>query len=389
MALPPSEIGARIKRIRTEVGIPREELATAFGTTTETVDLLEAGDLEPLPGDLVLIAARLLQTDFRLLISTDLDDIEEETRKVFRALSEPKPADLLAIRRFNTLCLNEVELESLLGIRKPTLPPRYPLPDMSGKLHKVQGIEAAREERRRLSIGTRPIANVFEVLRSQGVRLFRQRLEDSNLSGLTVLHPRAGVSVLVNYDDDLYRQFFSASHEYAHVLFDRSRIEEQGCVVSYRYTRGQLVEIRANAFAGEFLLPTEALRAYDRPRDLASLNDAIERIARDYRVNTEPVAIKAREVGWISDRTLQSFRQVRPVTISRDEKLDPDIPEDLTPAQASRRAAAIEQGLSASYLELLRRALAGDEITFGRFAEMLDMPPREAEEFIKSAGLAT
>jgi Zn-dependent peptidase ImmA (M78 family)/transcriptional regulator with XRE-family HTH domain len=388
MALPASEIGHRIKRIREESGISQSRLASALGTDVATVERLEDGSLDPIPGDFVLIAARTLHIDFRLLISTDLDDVEEETRKVFRALSNPSPADLLAIRHFITLCINEAELEELLGVVRRDLPPNYPKAPLRGARYKDQGPAAAREERQRLRLGNLPVENVFELTRSQGIRLFRHKLEDSALSGVTILHPRAGVCILLNYHEDLYRQFFSAAHEYAHVLFDRQQISSEGCVVSYRFSHSELVEIRANAFAGEFLLPADALERYERPRDLPAFTAAVERIARDYRVNTEPVAIKAREANWISQRTLGSFQERRPVVIRRGEKIDPDIPSDLTPIQVERRTLAIQSGLTSSYLELLRRALATDVITFSRFAEMLEMGPQDAAEFLRESGLA-
>ena len=179
----------------------------------------------------------------------------------------------------------------------------------------------------------------------QGVRLFRQKLDEAELSGVTVANPQAGVCVLINYDEDLYRQFFSTAHEYCHVLFDRHDIETKGCIVSYRYKKSELVEIRANAFAAEFLLPSGALSRYSRPKDLDTLSASITEIALDYRVNAETVAIRTKDVGWITDRTLKSFQGSRPVTIPRREKVDPDVPPGLTPTQRQRFDAAIREGV--------------------------------------------
>jgi Zn-dependent peptidase ImmA (M78 family)/transcriptional regulator with XRE-family HTH domain len=389
MALPIEEIGRRIRTVREQVGILRSALAEALGTDEATVERLEAGTLVEVPGDYVLIAARLLHTDFRYFISTDLDDVEEETRQVYRAMHDPSAADRRAIWRFINFCTNESELEELLMAERRPLPPTYPPPDQRGLLHKELGARAASRERQRLQLGNQPIDNIFDLLRSQGVRLCRHRLEESDVSGLTAMHPKAGVSVLVNYDDDLFRQFFSAAHEYCHVLFERDLVRSAGCVVSSRkYRREDLIEIRANVFAAEFLLPTDALDLYPRPNNLNDLTQVIERIARDYRVNTETVAIRTRDRGWISEKTLSSFRAQRPVTIPRHEKRDPDIPSDLSDRQVERRAVAAEHGISAYYLELLRRAVAEGVITFGRFAEMLDLVPHQAAEFVQQIGIA-
>ena len=305
MALAKDEIGRRIRAVREELGMSVKELALACGTTDEIFSRLEAGTLDPIPGDYILIAARLLKTDFRYFISDALDDVEEETHRLFRAMEEPRPSDLHALRRFMLFCMAEHELETLLDGARKLLPPEYPRPGPAEKLAKDQGKRAAREERSRLGLGTVPIPNVFALLRQENVRLFRHRMEDANLSGVTIAHPRAGVCVLVNYDEDLYRQFFSAAHEYAHVLFDRSKINSEGCVVSYRFSKNQLVELRANAFAAEFLLPEKAMSRYPKPKSIDQVADRIGDIAREYRVNTETVAIRMKEVGWISDKTLK------------------------------------------------------------------------------------
>jgi hypothetical protein len=76
------------------------------------------------------------------------------------------------------------------------------------------------------------------------------------------------------------------------------------------------------------------------------------------------------------------------VTIPRAEKADPDIPATLTPAQVQRRLLAAESGFTGYYLESLRRAISQGEITFGRFAEMLDMDTDQAHEFSAEIGLA-
>lgn len=388
MAFAPDEIGRRIRAIREQLGVAVNELAAACGCDTQKFQSLEAGTLDPVPGDYVLIAARLLKTDFRYFISDSLDDVENETRQVFRALDAPKPADLVAIRRFMLFCMAEQELEALLGCTRPALPPRYPLPSSIERLHKDQGKRAAIQERERLLLGNQPIKNIFALLRKQGVRLCRHALEDARLSGVTVAHPKAEVCVLVNYDEDLYRQFFSAAHEYAHVLFDRDQISAHGCVISYRFSKSELVEIRANAFAAEFLLPTAAFSKYTRPRNLDELQDVIGVIARNYRVNAVTVAIRTKELGWIKEKTLTSFQRVKPVVIHCHEKTDPDIPAELTAAQTARFEMAIQHGINSYFLELLRRGLTEDIITFGRFAEMLDMTVESARDFVQAVGMA-
>jgi Zn-dependent peptidase ImmA (M78 family)/transcriptional regulator with XRE-family HTH domain len=382
------EIGERIRRAREEGGVPRTRLAEALGVDDQVVLRLEDGTLEPFPGDYVLIAARVLTKDFRSFISTELDEIEEETRRVYRALAEPSPADLLAVRRFMLMCTVEDDLEALLREERRSLPPVYPPPHLIKKRYIDQAVHAAQEERARLKLGNHPIGNVFELLRSQGCRVFRHTIENSALSGLTVMHPQAGVSILVNYDDDMYRQLFSAAHEYAHVLFDRQQIQGTGCVVSYRFSKDELIEIRANRFASHFLLPPPALERYPRPKNVGELTQIIKQVALDYLVNTETVARQLRDAGWMTERTFKSFREKKPVVVGHAEKHDPDMPTNITETQRQRRELATQAGVSQRLLELLRSALIDGHITFGRFAEVLDMTVSEAQDFVRSAGVA-
>jgi Zn-dependent peptidase ImmA (M78 family)/transcriptional regulator with XRE-family HTH domain len=386
--LPLSEIGRRIRALREELGIPPTEIAAACGVEEAVIAQMEAGMLEPLPGDYVLIAARLLKVDFRYFISTDFDSIEQETRRIYRAVSGGTPKDLLAIRRLILFCFNEVDLEELLGVRRRFLQVTYPLSGSKHRLFKEQGPAAAQAERSRLKLGLSPISNVFDIIRSQGIRLSRLKLDGQAISGLTIVHPRAGTVVLVNYEEDLYRQFFSAAHEYAHALFDGRVLEEKGVLVSYRSAKQEWVELRANTFAAEFLLPREALNRYSQPIGNSAFNSTVERIARTYRVNAEPVAICAKEVGWIRGDELDVFKKNKPVVIARRDKRDPDLPVDLTPVQIERWEALISRGVSSYYVDLCRRALTQDAITFGRFAELLDLTQEEAAEFVQIAGLA-
>ncbi|WP_441290978.1 ImmA/IrrE family metallo-endopeptidase [Sorangium sp. KYC3313] len=331
---------------------------------------------------------RILNRDFRYFISTELDADEEQTRRVYRALSDPKPADLYAIGRFMAMCLAEAEVESIVGASRPSLPPLYPPHQLRRAKHIEQAAHAAEAERVRLGLGVAPVHNIFDVLRSQGCRVLRHILEDSDLSGLTVVHPHSGICILVNYDDDLYRQFFSAAHEYAHALFDRDTIEAEGCVVSYRYSSAELAELRANRFAAHFLLPSAALASYDRPQDIDGLLRLIRRIALEYHLNTETVVYRMLDAGWISERTARSFQRKKPVVVSRAEKRDPEVPDGLTEAQSQRRNRALQTGVSSQLLELLRRALIEGKITFGRYAEVLGMNLRDAHEFAQSMGMA-
>ena len=75
-------------------------------------------------------------------------------------------------------------------------------------------------------------------------------------SGAFLNHPQIGFSILVNLDMTPGRRRFTVAHEIAHALFHSL---ETNSVVS-RGTGPR--ETFADAFAGEFLMPSEGVRRY-------------------------------------------------------------------------------------------------------------------------------
>ena len=381
------EIGNRVRQIRERLGLTHDFVATRVDVETSMIIAVENGDLDPLPGDLILYIADALSTDFRYFVSTAIDERETTTDRILRALKEPTSQDLLALRKFTLRAGFERDLEVLLEINNSTTLPKYEHVLSQVASPSRQGQLIAQHERQRLKLGDKPVDNIFEILRSQGIRVTRQSLSESTLSGVSVVQPYAGLCVLVNYDEDLYRQFFSAAHEYAHMLLDRDRIVKESCIVSYDAYRDESIEKRANSFAANFLVPVTVPKTFSNlSRD--QFVEAVAAVARKYRVNTEVAAISFDRARVVAPEWVTWFRNEKPVVIKKSEKSDPDISENLSTLQRERRRELNQQGISSSFLELLRRALIEGKISFARFAEMLGMPQADAEDLVLSMGVA-
>lgn len=117
-----------------------------------------------------------------------------------------------------------------------------------------QGNRVALEERRRLALGDAPIDDICELLESEGIRTAVLGLP-RDISGLTLCGPEVGRFVAAQQSDARVRQRFSFAHEYAHVLIDG----EGPGRVSRRHEDTN-IEVRANAFAAAFLMPSEGVR---------------------------------------------------------------------------------------------------------------------------------
>lgn len=317
-----------------------------------------------------------------------MDEVEEQTERLYRAIGGETKSDIISLRRFSQLCLNEHELETITGLGRTAQFPNYQNRSL-GQLQKEEGVNAAKLERKRLSLGIEPIRNIFQIVRDQGVRLFRRRIDDSAISGVTVVHPLAGMAILVNSKEDQFRQIFSAAHEYCHVLFDKSGIQAQEFLVSSRYNKRELVEVRANHFAAEFLLPIAAVRSrFSKRRRNISLPELFRQLCLDYQVNNTTCKIQVEKSGILSRDEIDSIAHDSQARLRRSDKKDPDLPTNLSQRQAKRWTRAAEEGLSRYYLELLRRAHSNGEISFSRLAEMIYMTTSQARDFVSELGLA-
>jgi Zn-dependent peptidase ImmA (M78 family) len=150
-------------------------------------------------------------------------------------------------------------LEQLLGIdRAQLLAAAYELPVPRSRWDAIQqGQKVAGDERQRLGASLSPIGDLSELLEAQGLRTATVSLP-GNISGLTLSDPRIGIFVVINADHAPLRRRFSLAHEYAHVLIDRDR----SGALSRAENRADLLEVRANAFAAEFLMPAEGVNQF-------------------------------------------------------------------------------------------------------------------------------
>lgn len=177
---------------------------------------------------------------------------------LFRTESQlAEQADLLhALQGSLALGREMTNLERLLGIdRAQLLVAAYELPAARSRWDAIQqGQRIAADERQRLGLGLSPIGDLVELFEYQGIRTGVVTLPD-NISGLTLTDEKVGIFVVINREHPPLRRRFSLAHEYAHVLMDRDR----SGTISRSENRADLLEVRANAFAAEFLMPAEGV----------------------------------------------------------------------------------------------------------------------------------
>lgn len=362
--------GRKLASLRADFGQDLGSVSASSGIPAERLGALERGQGEP-TGDEILILADHFRKDFRFLLADDARDPDEGVEILFRERGdELSPADRVAIAEFAFLCRSEAMLERELGRAQPgrtfAFRPR-------GSYFKGQGADCAAALRMHLDLSEKEVTrDLFATIRDLGIRVFRRRLENSNISGLYMTHPEAGACILVNLAEGMARQRFSAAHELGHGLLDEKPITMS---MVGEWSSADLVEVRANTFASRFLMPPALLAgvAKERWADPTEVSSWAERL----RVSV-PALLSALHAAKLIDGDQRvSLRQAAP---RPPDPPDPELEGGLTPAQAARKAALLERGLSKRYVDLCFDGYNRGAISLGLLAEMLLATPGETAE---------
>lgn len=359
MAIDLRLLGSKLVKYREQLKESYADVAVSTGIHASRLAQIENGAAEP-TGDEILILSDHYRCDFKFFISNEQVAPFEQTETLYRAYgSDFTKEDRRAVQDFLYLCETEDFLMRELG--------RVPgsfifLP--SGEYFKGHAEEAATRLRSRMGHADNAVPrDVYAEFRSVGVHIFRRKLGNSNISGLFIAHPVAGKCALVNYSEDIYRQRFSAAHEMAHAIFDA----DQEASVSFERPDGaDLVEVRANRFASCYLMPPAFLSKLPNPNKWSD-SEAID-WANKLRVSSSALAIALREAKLVDQTTYTRISRLR---VTREAKIDPELPESLTSTQRSRKEQLLERGLSDYYVGLCFEAYSSGLISQGRLTEAL------------------
>jgi Zn-dependent peptidase ImmA (M78 family) len=281
--------GVKLERCRTQLQLDLREVSTKTGIEENRLAKLEKGELEP-TGDEVLIFADLYKQNYNYFISNQQKTAWEQVDILYRKFwNDFSKEDRWAIREFIFLCEAEEFIFKNLDLR--TIVFDF-IPQ--GTFFKSPGAEAA--EKLRINLGLKDdkvIYDPYSIFRQLGIHIFRRKLSNSNISGLFINHPTAGKCVLINYEEDTYRQNFTLAHEIGHTIFDYQDVINISFEAD-KWSKKDLKEVRANSFASNFLIPKSLFKKYNA---VHWTDKQIIDIAKQLQVNPEPVLI-AMKVSW-------------------------------------------------------------------------------------------
>ncbi|MDO9179610.1 MAG: XRE family transcriptional regulator [Agitococcus sp.] len=405
MSIDQIELGRRIRLAREGNGMTQEELGQQIELSRVAVTQIEQGKRGVSGLELGRIAY-LLGRDIREFFNAEFRE-HDVMAALFRAQPDVLEQEdvLIALRSSMALGREMTNLEHILGIdRVEMLTATYELPLPKRRIDAIrQGERVAREERHRLGLGIVPVGDITDLLEAQGVRTAIVVLP-KNISGLALFEPSVGLLVVVNREHIEERCRFSTAHEYAHVLMDRSRLG----AVSREEDKADLIEVRANAFAAEFLMPTEGVNQFmaalgkgQSSRSIMSVYNGLSEVEVESRtapgtqdVQLYDVALLANHFGVSRIFALYRLRNIGLLTEAELDKLK---------ASESRSGKAISELLKVKkraddgrdefmrrFLGLALEAFRRDEISHGKLLElgqMVSIEPEIMEALLDSLAL--
>jgi Zn-dependent peptidase ImmA (M78 family) len=237
--------------------LTQDDVAQEMGIARATVAQIELGN-RSVSGLELARFSYLYARDIREFVAPTFN-ADSLTSVLLRAEDGEEDGVRAALRDCIALGHQLRDLETLLGISRSTASvPSYPSVTLASKWDAIQsGTHAAVEERRRLGLGLGPLGDAPALLEAQGIRTGLIPMP-SAVSGLMISDSSVGLFVVINRAHPAVRQRFSWCHEYAHLLLDRAQMGH----VSRESERTDLLEVRANVFAANFLMPEEGVRQF-------------------------------------------------------------------------------------------------------------------------------
>ena len=407
MSVEQQELGRRLRVAREGCKMTQDAVARRLEVSRSTVAQMELGNRAVTSLELDRLAT-LYGRDLREFLAEEFHG-EDALVALFRAHPDVAEQERVvdALRGCVALGREVTNLERLLGIdRDLGTVAVYPMPAPRSRWQAVQqGEQVADHERMRMQLGLAPIANMAEVLETQGIRTALVDLPD-DVSGLTLSRATVGLFVVVNRLHRFLRRRFSYAHEHAHVLLDRSRLG----TISRTADRDDLIEVRANAFAASLLLPEEGVRRFMtaigkggpsrlradvfdesgvvevRARSAPEARDIqlyeVAELADHFAVSRLAALYRLRNLRLITDAELDRLKQEEESGKGRHVAALLDLPE------VDHEAARNE--FRHRFLGLALEALRRGEISRAKLAElagMVDLGPEDVTRLLRETGL--
>lgn len=372
----------QVAHARERLGYAQDDLANALGVSRAMVSYWESGKRRPNDRQLAAIARLLHVSVADLLSEEELPDDSGVARMLFRGAEQQlPPAALPGLKEFEAFLDTYADLAEATGFEIHGMT-QSPFPAKgNGFSSREDARRKAEEVRAYLRLGLGPVGDVDIVCDLLGVTVYRADLGPDlhqTISGAFFNHPRVGFAILVNLEMTPGRRRFTVAHELGHALFHS---DKERYVLSGR--KKDPKERFADAFGGEFLMPTEGIRRVLEEHGIGPKIDSpaeVIHLQRFFDVSYETALVRLRQARLLSAGRYQDFKAVRPVVFARalgyevgDEEFHQD-PDAWRVRRFPRR-----------FLQLLRTAVQKRVISVPTAAELTGLTLDEVADLASDA----
>lgn len=369
--LSPAELGERLKIARETANITQDAAAKAVGVARTTLVAIEKGQ-RAARQDEIQALSRFYNVSANSLLRREAVHVDLVPR--FRSLQETSgTGSEHAARMLNDLVRVEVELENILGVKKPS---NYPSEKsiLPGDVRK-QAEQDALSLRAWLGLGEGPIQNLFAILELQlGIRIYTRKL-DSDVSGLFAFDEAIGACILINASHREDRRNLTGAHELGHFIATRRRPEvyQDGKYDNSREER------YANAFASAFLMPARAVMEKFKELTIGSTHLTRRHIillSHFFGVSRQAIVMRLEELALTKKGTWDWFKDNGGIT---DEQARQVL------GLAANEEIQVSDAQSSRLFLLAIEAWKKDLISEGQMSEMLKLDREKVRELLDEA----
>ena len=292
---------------RERSGLTVADVAMKFSKSPDVVDNWEAGETSPTYVQLEKLAYQVYKRpvaifffpeppdepnkigEFRTLPASELQNLSDDTRYVVRLAESMR----MALRELNdgvNPSPRKVFHDILPSLDEPPLKFAEEVRTYVGVVIEDQVAWQSTEY---------ALASWRTVVEDNGIYVFKRSFKQKEISGFSLMDDEFPI-IFLNNSTPPNRQIFTLWHEVAHILLDTSGVTKaDDSFIELLAGDSRAIEVQANAFAGEFLVPSGD---FDSLIHSGPYSDEYFRLLADrYHVSREVVLRKHYDRGLVTE----------------------------------------------------------------------------------------
>lgn len=376
-------VAARLQAAREEAGYTKAEVAKLLGTDRQRIHGIENGD-RPVDVTTLFQLARLYGRDASSFLTEDIP-APQSVPVHLRAPQGLSAESRQAIQTWGNLCSTFVRLRERYGSEEQPGTLKRWLRDGGNSRVRDFAIEGhSQAVRHEMGLDDEPIgARIFDLISEHGIPVFRIALGRGEVDGAFVNYPGLDQVILVNRDQLLTRQIFTAAHELGHVIYEaRKQHDSEVNLLGQKNPS----EPQIDRFASSLLMPRTAIDLYvaqrlQRSEEGLSAEDVVH-LQRHFGVSFLAMLVRLRRLGYISAARFEELKLTPSVRLAATLGYAVQQWEYGFPAEAEDTPEHKVAGLPKQYVGLVMRALEDAWFSQAAAAEALLLSVEEFERYL-------